>query len=196
MRIHWPAVVASGMVASCLAVGGVGVEARQTAKPGEVPPAPRSTASLLSPPSRYPPVLLPGTRPTVLSTIQGNALTETNASMPGSPVRLRDARMGRVVSTTTTDKSGLFVFRTLDPGSYVVEIINDNALVLAASQILSVNAGEAISTIVQLPLRTSSFAALLGPTTTAVSQSVLAAAASTGVLTSGPLGVCVSGPCQ
>ena len=128
--------------------------------------------------------LLPGTRADVFTTIQGNALSSTNGQLADAPVRLRDARFGRIVDTQITDKSGLFAFRAVDPGSYIVEIMGtDQSTVLAASQILSVDAGQAISAVVKLPLRLSPLAGLLGDTvpsaaavtTEAAASSVLAA---------------------
>src|SRR5688572_2934584 len=82
------------------------------------------------------PKLLPGTKPGVLTTIQGNALNSTNGSLPDSVVRLRDARFGRIVDTQYTDKAGLFAFKVVDPGAYVIEIMSttNDATVLAASQ--------------------------------------------------------------
>jgi hypothetical protein len=109
--------------------------------------------------------LLPGTRSGLLTTIQGNALTATNGSLPDSLVRLRDARFGRIVDTQLTDKSGLFAFKVLDPGSYVVEIVNaSDSTVLAASQLINVSAGEAVSAVVKLPFHAAPFAGVLGET--------------------------------
>ena len=50
------------------------------------------------------------------------------------------------------------MFRTVDPGSYIVELLGDGDTVLAASQLLNVNAGEAISTVVKLPFQLPPFA--------------------------------------
>ena len=128
------------------------------------------------------PRLLPGTRADVFTTIQGNALTSTNASLANAIVRLRDARAGYIVGTQTTDQSGLFTFRTIDPGSYIVEIIDTNqASVLAASQVLNAGPGEAISAVVKLPFRIPSFAGVLG-TQPATLGTVTSQAASAGVL--------------
>ncbi len=176
----------SGIFVVCLALGlpyqaagqatGAGAAARTAARAG----------------------LLPGTKQTILATISGSAMNADNGPMPDTLVRLRDARLGRIVQVQTTDPSGLFTFRGVDPGTYIVEMMGpQNSTVLATSQLLSVNAGEAISTVVKLPFRIPAFAALLGQTTqTAAAQAVISVAASTGVLTSGPLDVCVSGPCQ
>jgi hypothetical protein len=143
--------------------------------------------------------LLPGTRSSATTTIQGNALNSTNGAMPNTLVRLRDARLGRIVDSQLSDKSGLFAFRNVDPGNYIVELIGNDQTVLAASQMLSVNAGDAVSAIVKLPFRIPPFAGLLGNstpsaaavTTEAAASSVLAvtatAATSDRLTTSAPL---------
>ena len=101
-----------------------------------------------------------------LTTIQGNALSSTNGQLNGVTVRLRDARFGRIVDTQLTDSSGLFAFTAIDPGSYIVEIISNDQAILAASQLLNVNAGQAVSAVVKLPFRIPPFAGIMGSTTT------------------------------
>src|SRR5215469_15409240 len=119
------------------------------------------------------------------TTIQGNALTSTNGQLTQTFVRLRDARYGRIMDTVMTDKSGLFAFHAVDPGNYIVEIMSaDQTSVLAASQMLSVNAGDVVSAVVKLPFRLPPFAGILGgqaatPTTAAA---VVAQAAANSVL--------------
>jgi len=115
-----------------------------------------------------------------LTTIQGNALNATNGQLNCALVRLRDARFGRIVETQLTDKSGLFTFKALDPGSYIVEIVSTDLSVLAASQLLSVNTGDFVSAVVKLPYQMSSFG-LLGaatPTPTATAVATQAALSS------------------
>ncbi len=142
------------------------------ATPGAPAPAPAPSLA---------PRMLPGTRPNVLTTIQGNTLNSTNGRLPDALVRLRDARIGRIVDTQVSDQSGLFTFRGVDPGSYIVEIIGNDQAVLAASQMLNVNAGEAISAVVKLPFRIQPFAGLLGNTTPSAAA-VTAAAGTAQVL--------------
>jgi hypothetical protein len=128
------------------------------------------------------PRILPGTRADAFATIQGNALSPTDRALPDTLVRLRDARGGRIVDWQLTDGAGLFAFRSIDPGSYIVEIMGpDDASVLAASQLLTAEAGQVVSTIVKLPFGTPSFAGILGnsnPSAAAVNSQ----AASSGVL--------------
>ena len=122
--------------------------------------------------------LLPGTRPGVLTTIRGNTLDSMGGPLAGAPVRLRDARSGHIVDTQTTDKSGLFEFRGVDPGTYIVEDLGTDSTVLAASQLLYVDAGNAASAVVKLPFRIPPFAGVLGHSTQSASLVTAAAGAS------------------
>jgi hypothetical protein len=124
--------------------------------------------------------LLPGTPANVFPTIRGNALTASNVALPNTMVRLRDARWGRVVGTQLTDNAGMFTFTTVDPGSYIVEVMSHDQTVLAASQIINVNAGDAVTAIVKLPFR-GLLAGVLGNSATSAAA-VAAEAAAAGVL--------------
>lgn len=135
--------------------------------------------------------LLPGTRADVLSTIQGNALSSANGQLAGVSVRLRDARTGGIVDTQFTDKAGSFAFKAVDPGTYLVEIMGSDRTVLSASQLVSVNAGQAVSAVVKLPFRIPVFAGLLGNSVPSAAV-VTTAAAGSGVLAIAAAGAPVS----
>ena len=122
------------------------------------------------------PRVLGTARTVALTTIQGNALTSTNGVLPNVVVRLRDARAGRIRDTQTTDRAGLFAFHSVEPGTYVVEIVGNDQTILAASQMLNVDAGNSVSAIVKLPFRVPPFGGLLGHTV----QSALAVSAAAG----------------
>ncbi len=121
--------------------------------------------------------LLHGTRAGVLASIQGNAVSSTNGSLTDTLVRLRDARFGRIIDTVMTDKQGMFVFRGVDPGNYVVEVMSPvNQAVLASSPVLNVSTGEAVSALVKLPFRIPPIAGLLGNTGQTTASAVSSAA--------------------
>ena len=130
--------------------------------------------------------LLPGTRGSILSSIQGNAVNSSNGALMNTVVRLRDARYGHIVESVMSDKQGAFAFRSVDPGNYVVEIMNPaNDAVLFSSPMLNVSAGEAVTALVKMPFHIPMLAGLLGnssqTTASAIStaaQAVTAAAAS------------------
>jgi len=121
-------------------------------------------------------------RPNAFSTIQGNALRATGLGLSGVTVRLRDARFGRIVDTQTSDPSGLFAFREIDPGVYIVELVGDDHRVLAASQMVNVTAGDAVSVPVRIPFRALPLGGVLGDSTTAAAI-ISAEAAAAGILT-------------
>ena len=114
--------------------------------------------------------------------IQGTALNSANEPMPGMVVRLRDARVGRVIETRVTDESGMFTFKVVDPGSYIVELLERDRTPLAASQILTVNAGDTVSTVVKLPSRLTAFAGLLSSSIAPAAAILATQAAATGIV--------------
>jgi hypothetical protein len=131
---------------------------------------------------------LPGTREAVFGTIQGNALNSVNGPLPDSLVRLRDARYGRILESQLTDRAGVFVFRAVDPGTYVVELLSRDQAVLAASELLGVGAGDTVSAVVKLPSRVQAFGGVFGHS---MQQAlvVMSAAAASGVLVTNVTGV-------
>jgi len=131
---------------------------------------------------------LSAVQPDAVGTIQGNALNSTNGQMANTTVRLRDARFGRILDSQLTDQSGLFTFKALDPGSYIVEMMANDRTVLAASQIVNINAGEAVSAVVKLPFRIPPFAGVLGNTTPTTAAALATEAAASSVLAITPVG--------
>jgi hypothetical protein len=127
------------------------------------------------------------TRTDLVSVIQGNALSSTNGQLANALVRLRDARFGKILGSQVTDRLGLFEFKGVEPGTYIVEMVGDDQTILAASQLLSVNAGEAVSAVVKLPFRVPPFANLLGNSNTSVLALTTHAATST-ILAVAPVG--------
>lgn len=119
---------------------------------------------------------------TASTVIKGNALDSTDGQLPNVLVRLRDARFGRIVDTQYTDQSGLFAFKSIQPGTYIVEILGKDESILAASQLLNVNAGEAVLAVVKLPFSVPPFAGVAGSTMTTQSAALLVLqAAATGI---------------
>jgi hypothetical protein len=107
--------------------------------------------------------VLPGTKLSAFTTIQGSALSATGAALAYRDLRLRDARVGRLVRSLRTDEYGLFAFRIVDPGSYIVELLDrEDKAVLAASPLLHLNAGEVGSAVVREPMPLESIELFVG----------------------------------
>jgi hypothetical protein len=148
-----------------------------------------ATLSVISVPAQHgapagaqvPPTgVLPGTKATAFTTIQGSALSSSSTALPYRDVRLRDARVGRIVRSLRTDEYGLFVFRTVDPGSYIVELLDKGETVLAASTLIHVNAGDVGAAVVREPTPLESVLGFADAHASAVTE----AAAYNGILAS------------
>jgi hypothetical protein len=177
-----PRILYSVTVGLLVAVTPLSAQQGRGATPRGTGQRPSAIIASAAPAAISAPRILPGTRPDVFSTIQGNALTSSNGLLPNANVRLRDARIGQIVETQLTDQAGIFTFRAVDPGSYIVELLApDHASVLAASQVLYLGSGEAISAIVKLPFKVPPFAGVLGSTAPSAAAVATQAAAS-GVL--------------
>jgi hypothetical protein len=128
-----------------------------------------------------PPALLPGTPASTFAVVRGRALSATDAPLPNAAIRLRDARLGRVMASVKTNDEGAFEFLSVDPGSYIIELIGADQSIQATSALLHVNAGDTAETIVRLPMRPESLGGVLGATAGQAAV-IAAAAASAGVL--------------
>jgi len=173
--LNYAALIVVGAGAALSAAAGV----EQVAAPAPQPAAVTAARSVVRPPSAR---VLALSRPAMPTIIQGNALNSTNGQLPNTIVRLRDARFGRIVDTEITDRSGLFAFRNVDPGTYIIEMMGDDSTVLAASQLLNVNGGEVVSAIVKLPFRVPPFAGAMGVNSTPTASLLAAQAAANGVI--------------
>jgi hypothetical protein len=118
---------------------------------------------------------------TASTVIKGNALDSTDGQLPNALVRLRDARFGRIIDTQYTDQSGVFAFRSIQPGTYIVEIVGSDQSILAASQLLNVNAGESVLAVVKLPFHVPPFAGVMGTSTTQSAMMLVLQAAASGI---------------
>src|SRR5262249_52046743 len=109
-------------------------------------------------------------------------LESTNRQLAKVMVRLRDVRNGRIIGSQVTDHVGLFTFKNLDRGSYIVELMGDDETILATSDVINIDAGEAASAIVKLPFRLSPDAPVLGATAPNTAAAIVMLAAATGLL--------------
>ena len=78
-------------------------------------------------------------------TITGVAKATAGQPLGGHSVRVRSVRTGDVVATATTSASGSFVVPNLDPGSYVVEIVDTAGRIVGTSAIATVVEGSTAS---------------------------------------------------
>ena len=109
--------------------------------------------------------------PQSTGTITGVARSTAGQPLGGHSVRVRSVRAGDVVATTTTSASGSFVVPNLDPGSYVVEIVDTAGRIVGTSAIATVVQGSVASLAV-----TAASTELVGGASTGVVVGIIVAA--------------------
>lgn len=117
------------------------------------------------------------------SSILGNAWTANNAPIPGARLRLRNVSSGKIEAIALANEAGQFSFANIEGGSYVVELVNDAAGVLAVGHVFSIEPGETVATFVRLGTKAPWFTGFFGNAATAVASS----AASQGITALAPI---------
>jgi hypothetical protein len=81
-------------------------------------------------------------------TISGVAKATAGQPLAGHSVRVRSVRTGDVVAMARTTATGSFIVSSLDPGSYVVEIVDTAGRIIGTSAIATVVEGSTASVVV------------------------------------------------
>lgn len=80
-----------------------------------------------------------------VASIAGAAASSTGETLVNATVQLRDLATGTVSGTTTSSSTGAFSFVAINPGNYIVEVLNAAGQVVGTSASISVAAGAAIT---------------------------------------------------
>jgi hypothetical protein len=79
--------------------------------------------------------------------LNGVAQGANKATLPNYTVQVRNASTGTLAGSTVSTQTGTFTFAGLQPGNYVVEIIDAAGKVVGLSPSVSVGAGAAAGAI-------------------------------------------------
>jgi hypothetical protein len=96
--------------------------------------------------------------------IAGTARNAQNQILPNVKVQLRNVDTGQLVATTRAAGDGRFEFTGLNPGNYLVEIVDDDGRIIGLSPSLALAAGGVISGVM---IAASAAGALAGAVATA-----------------------------
>ena len=99
------------------------------------------------------------------ASVAGSATSSSGETLINATVQLRDLATGSISGTTTSSSTGAFSFAAVNPGNYVVEVLNAAGQVVGTSASISVAAGAVVT----------------GVTVTATAAAVAASAAAAGV---------------
>jgi hypothetical protein len=80
--------------------------------------------------------------------VEGIAQSADKAPLPNFRVNVRNANTGELAGSTTSNQAGQFAFTSLQPGSYVVEIVDAAGKVVGLSTSIGVAAGSTVTVTV------------------------------------------------
>ena len=118
-----------------------------------------------------------------VGSIVGSAWNVDNTGINGAHLRLRNLSSGKIAATAVADQLGQFRFDNVPEGSYLIELVDESAKVLAVGQMFSIAPGEAIATFVRLGTHVPWFVGFFNNAATAA----ITAAASEGVTALAPV---------
>lgn len=187
------------LVASLVLVGSsAGVDAQQAATSAvaprpvigrargaaPTPGAPRTTSTGLARRAPTREFGIPGTHggATPRTTqIIGYAWTANNEPISQAVVRLRDITTGRIAAVVKTNAAGECAFESSHGGTFVLELVGENDILLAVGEAFTVEPGETIATFVRLPLRLPIVGGLANQAVSNVATAAVSTAATEGV---------------
>jgi hypothetical protein len=109
------------------------------------------------------------------TSIVGVAWNADNGPLPGARVRLRNVVTGRVALTAVANEAGQFTFVAMEPGSYLIELVNERDKILTVGQTFTIEPGETVATFVRLPAKAPWFNGFFGNAAGAVASAAAAA---------------------
>jgi hypothetical protein len=80
--------------------------------------------------------------------LNGVAQGANKATLPNYTVQVRNASTGALAGSTLSSQTGTFTFASLQPGSYIVEIIDAAGKVVGLSPSVAVGTGATVSVTV------------------------------------------------
>jgi hypothetical protein len=80
--------------------------------------------------------------------VAGTAQGADRSPLRNYTVQVRNAGNGAIAGTTTSDSAGQFAFTNLQPGTYVVEIVDSSGRVVGLSPAIDVVAGQTVTVTV------------------------------------------------
>ena len=97
-------------------------------------------------------------------TLNGTAQNAQGQNLANYTVRVRNLATGQISGTTISGATGQFSFVGLNPGQYVVEIVNQAGTIIGTSSAVSVAAGATVSITVGATAAAAAAAAAAGGT--------------------------------
>jgi hypothetical protein len=117
-----------------------------------------------------------------VATLAGTATSSSGQTLVNATVQLRNLATGTVSSTTTSSSTGVFSFAAVNPGNYVVEVLNAAGQAVGTTASISVAAGAALTGVAVSATAAAVAAGAAGIAGAGTIAAVTAAAAAAGVV--------------
>jgi hypothetical protein len=127
---------------------------------------------------------LAGQAPAGTGAITGTAQNAAGQTMPNYTVQVRNLQTGQLAGSTTSNAAGSFSFAGLNPGNYIVEVVNELGAIVGSSAPIGVAAGATIAVTVSTTAAAIAAAggAGVGLSTALIVTTIAAAAGVAGVV--------------
>jgi hypothetical protein len=110
-----------------------------------------------------------------VTSVLGAAWQADNTPIPYARLRLRNTLTGQIAAHTVANESGRFSFTSVEPGSYLIELVSEEGKVLALGHAFTIARGETLATFVRLGTRVPWFTGFFANAAAAVASSAAAA---------------------
>src|SRR5438067_6979000 len=81
-----------------------------------------------------------------VGTISGTATSQSGQSLANMTAQLRNLATKQLVGTTTTYAQGAFSFTGLNPGQFMVEVVNAQGAIVGTTSAITLSAGAMVAT--------------------------------------------------
>jgi hypothetical protein len=134
-----------------------------------------------------PPLAMASAQAPAAGQISGTARSSAGKSLANHTARVRDVQSSNIVGTATTNAAGEFSIAGLQPGQYVVEIVNAAGEVVGATSPVSLTAGAMVVSGVSATATAAAAAAVGGIGAFFTSMPVILGAAVASGITAGAI---------
>jgi hypothetical protein len=110
-----------------------------------------------------------------VTSVLGVAWQADSSPIPYARLRLRNTLTGRIAAHTIANDDGRFSFTSVEPGSYLIELVSEGGKILALGHAFTIAPGETLATFVRLGTRVPWFAGFFSNAAAAVASSAAAA---------------------
>jgi hypothetical protein len=86
--------------------------------------------------------------PVATGAVNGTAQSSSGQLLQNYTVQLRNLQTGQLAATTNSNAAGSFSFAGLNPGNYIIEVVNQSGAIVGSSSSIAVTSGATVTVAV------------------------------------------------